>query len=510
LARALTPARAGLAVGLIAFAGGALTLNHDLVGVFYDDGLYAGLAFALGHGLGYVHPHLPGTPAAIHYPPLYPLVLAPLFGSLAIETAAFAAKLLNLVLAALGAGLVAWYATRVNLLGDRAPSWLAAALVAASALAMPVLAVQAVLFAEPLFGVWLAATMILAGAPPPRWSSTTAAALAGLAAALALLTRSLGVTAAVGVALYLAVVRRAAWVDVLAAVAGVAVAAAGWGAWVMRHAGSIDPALAMNYGSYFATVRQAGLGVFRASARDLPRPLADLVLGGLPTPLYYLLGAVALAIGLYGLARILPRSPIGFTLLCYFAILALWPFPPDRFLWAVLPWLVLVWAAGALSLLERPALRIPVLVLVVTMVAGYGWREVRGFAGRWWGLSASNISDNFRELLPWVSTLPPGSVLATDDEALVWLYTHKAAVPLYLYGYRGSTEVRPTPAEHRAYLERQGVTHILLAGFGGGSAAELDALLGAYPGWLKIIHRWPGGRTVFQVADSIHAGRLKS
>jgi hypothetical protein len=146
---------------------------------------------------------------------------------------------------------------------------------------------------------------------------------------------------------------------------------------------------------------------------------------------------------------------------------------------------------------------------------------VRGFKGRWWGLTASQISNNFRELLPWVVTLPPGSVLATDDEALVWLYTRKPAVPFYLYGYHGSTEIQPTPAEHRAYLEHQGVTHILFAGFGGGSAAELDALLGAYPGWLKIIHRWPGGRAVFQVGrqpgDSVvavarvaHTRRLKS
>jgi hypothetical protein len=499
LAQALTPARAGTGVGLVVLAAGAFTLNHDLVGVFYDDGLYAGLAVALGHGLGYVHPHLPGTPAAIHYPPLYPLLLAPLFGSLSVEVAAFVAKIVNLLLGALGAGLVAWYATRVNLLGDRAPRWLAAALVAASALSMPVLAIQSVLFAEPLFGVWLAAAVILAGAPPPRWSSTTAAALAGIAAALALLTRSLGIAAGAGIALYLVVARRAAWVDVLAALAGVVVASAAWGAWVVRHSGALDPALAMNYGSYFETVQQAGLGVFRASTRDLPRPLADLVFGGLPTPLYYLMGAVALAVGLYGLVRILPRSPIGYTLICYFAILAIWPFPPDRFLWAVLPWLVLVWTAGALALLDRPALRLPVLVVAITMLAGYGWREARGFVGGWWGLTASQISANFRELLPWVRTLPPGSVLATDDEALVWLYTRTPAVPFYIYGYRGSIETTPTPAEHRAYLERQGVTHVLLAGFGGGTPKELDTLLGAYPGWLTIVHRWPGGRTVFAV-----------
>src|SRR5437763_16826735 len=83
---------AGLAAGLVALAGGALTLNHWLVGVFYDDGLYVGIAYALSHGLGYVHPNLPGHPAAIHFPPLYPLVLTPFFGPLPLPPAGFAAR----------------------------------------------------------------------------------------------------------------------------------------------------------------------------------------------------------------------------------------------------------------------------------------------------------------------------------------------------------------------------------------------------------------------------------
>src|SRR2546425_2781350 len=37
----------------------------------------------------------------------------------------------------------------------------------------------------------------------------------------------------------------------------------------------------------------------------------------------------------------------------------------------------------------------------------------------------------------------------------------------------------PTAAEQRAYLERQGVTHIVIAGYVSESAPELDALLGA-------------------------------
>src|SRR5439155_1025793 len=164
---------------------GAVTLNRDLVGVFYDDGLYAGVALALARGLGYVHPHLPGMPAVVHYPPLYPLVLAPLFGMFSVSTAGLLAKVLNLALNAVTTGLVTWHATRTDLLGPEAPPWLAAALVTAAGLAIPMLAMQAVLFSEPLFGFLVAVAVILADAPPARLSSVAAAGLAGLAAALA-------------------------------------------------------------------------------------------------------------------------------------------------------------------------------------------------------------------------------------------------------------------------------------------------------------------------------------
>ena len=497
----LTPGRSGLAVALLTAGFGAPALNHNLVGVFYDDGLYAGIALALARGLGYVHPHLPGTPAVVHYPPLYPLMLAPLFGGFPVPVAAYLGKLLNLILAALAAGLVAWHASRWRLLGDDAPPWLGPAVVAAAAIAIPVLATQAVLFSEPLFGVLLAAAVILADAPPAWASPAGAAALAGLAAALALLTRSIGVAAGAGTVLFLLHRRRAPVRVALGALAPVALAGGWWGQWVLRHRGGLDPALAMNYGSYFETVRQAGLGVFWPATGNLLRPLGDLTLAWLPSPpLYHLFAAAALAVGAYGLYGLVQRSAIAWTLVGYFVILAVWPFPSDRFLWAVLPWLALVWMSGARAAWRHQRLRLPVVLLAGIMGLGYGLIEVRGLAGRWWGTQAQRISTNFGELLPRLDALPRDAVLATDDEALVWLYTQRTAIPFYVYGYLGRAEARPTPAEHRSYLKRQGVTHILLSGFGSGSDAELRALLGAYPGWLTPIYRWNGGRVLFRVS----------
>lgn len=484
--------KGGLAAAGVALAVGALALNHALVGVFYDDGLYAGLATALAHGLGYVHPHLPGTPAAVHYPPLYPAFLTPLFGLFSVSTAALIAKILNLLLAALATGLVAWHAARTELLDPRSPRWLAPALVGAAAIAIPVLATQSVLFAEPLFAVLLAAAVILADRGASPW-------LVGTAAALALLTRSIGVAAGAGIVCFM-LERRTPWRVALKTVTPLAVAAALWGLWVVTHEHGIDGALGLNYGSYGEILRQTGLSTLGVSAPDLPRPLEVITLGWIPVRwIFHLAAAATLGIGLYGLALVARRSAVGFTLVFYLAILAIWPYPPDRFLWAVLPWLALAWAVGAIALWRIHWLRVPVGILATAVACGYGYYEVRGLSGRWWGTQAENISANFNELLPVVADLPAGSIVATDDEALVWLYTQRTSVPFYLERYQGRATLRPSAAEHRAYLERMGVTHVLLASATSPSAGELRGLIEAYPGWLTGVYRWSGGRWLFAV-----------
>jgi hypothetical protein len=479
-------------VALLALLGGALTLNRSVVGVFYDDGLYAGLALALARGQGYVHPHLPGMPPCVHYPPLYPLVLTPVFAVLPLAAAAMVAKGLNVVLAALGAGLIARHATRAGLVENGAPWWLGAAAVAASALAVPYLATQAVLFAEPLFALLLALAIAWADRGRP-WR-------AGVAASLALLTRSIAVAAGAGIVLYLLVVRRDGWRAAGRAAAPVAAAAAAWGFWVLLHRDAIDPALALNYGSYDGPLAQAGLAGLGRGAAELTRPLGAVTLGWLPMPaLRYIVGAAALGVLLYGLAILVRRSSAGATLAFYCAILAVWPYPPDRFLWVVLPWLAVAWTAGAAALWARSALRVPLAVVALVVAIGYGIYQGRGFAGRWWAGAARAVSANFQELLPAIRTLPEDAILAVDNEALVWLYTRRPAVPLYLYSYRGAELVEPASREHRAYLERQGVTHVVLASSSSPSARELRSLIGAFPEWLTPIHGWPGGRWIYAV-----------
>jgi len=495
--------RAAVVVFAVTLACGALALNRQLVGVFYDDGLYADVAYALTHGLGYVHPHLPGHPAVVHYPPLYPLVLSPFIGMLPLEAAGLAAKVLNIILAAAAAGLVAWHAASVQLLGPEAPPWLAPLLVTGAVVALPMLTILSVLFSEPLFGVLFALAVLLADQPPAGWSPDRAALLAGGAAALALLTRTIGVAAGLGIVAYLLVVRRAPWRRAALAGAPVLASALGWLLWVARHHRGIDPGMATNYGSYFEVVQSAGLGVVWPSLRDLPRPLADLTLRWLPgSALQGLFGAAELVILGYGLVLLSRRSSIGFTLLCYIAILAAWTFPADRFIWVVLPWLALAWGAGLVRLWHAGrlrVLRVPVALAAAAVAIGYAQVEGIGLATRSWSAAPARVATIAEEVLPWVATLPPDAVIAADLEPLIGLNTGRTSVPFYIYAYRGSQVISPGPAEQRAYLERQGVTHIVTSGYVSRSAPQLDALLGAYPGWLTVVKGWRDGRAAFRI-----------
>lgn len=488
-----------------AAACGALALNRLLVGVFYDDGLYAGLAAALASG-GYHHPHLPGTPAAIHYPPVYPLVLAPFYAVLSRDAAGLAGKILNVILGALAAGLIAMHATRMRLVGERAPWWIPTAVVALAAAAVPVLTTQSVLFAEPLFAVLLALTVMCADRAAEAGGQgvrTRWAVAAGAFAALTLLTRTIGIAAGVGALTYIGV---KTWQDrpthnALLPRAGLPIAAAAvaWLAWTIIQRGGIDPALAINYGSYGEVLRQTGLGALGSSLADLPRPLYAITLAWLPRGLALAMAVAAAATSLYGLWLLCRRSSIGFTLIGYLAILAIWPFPPDRFLWAILPWLGLAFAAGIGRMFQHARLRVPGGVLAGLALVGFGIYQVYELPRRAWAAQASAIDANFRELLPRLRELPDSAVLAIDNESLVWLYSGRRAVPLFIYGYSGASLTYPNPAEHRAYLERQGVTHIVLASSSSPAAKQLRALILLYPDWLKASYGWPGGRWVFEV-----------
>ena len=156
--RAFFELRAAWIAAAVALTGGLLTMTAHPVGVFYDDAIYLLTAKALAEGQGYVYAFLPGSPPAIHYPPLWPGILAVAW-KLAPE---FPANIpwLNLInpflVAAAAAGTVVFGRRALGL-----PTWLAFFVAVLSTVAVPVLVLTNVLLSEPLFLALLFPTLFV-------------------------------------------------------------------------------------------------------------------------------------------------------------------------------------------------------------------------------------------------------------------------------------------------------------------------------------------------------------
>ena len=494
--------------GLVAAAVAAALMPRALVGVFYDDGIYVALARSLAEGHGYHLLYLPGAPAAVHYPPLYPAFLALLWrvwpsfpDNVVLFRAANA-----LLLGAFTGGCAAYLARRRAL-----PAPAAALLMVVGATAVPLLSVVTVLFAEPLFlvlalGAWWLAD---AAAGPGGRRSLALAIGAGAVAGLAGLTRSIGVAVAGGVVLSLFLARRRR--EALASAAAALLFLVPWQVWSAVHRSGVPVVLAANYGRYGDLLRQAGWRwVTPDLLWDVLRPLGYLAFAAVRPVWHPLLGVPALAVLITGGVALARRAPaLGWSLALYMVVVLLWPYAPDRFLWAVLPLLVVALAMGGVAVWRaggersdawRWALRALAVAGIVPALVGFGRYQVTGFVRRWPTVTQRGISGTFERILPWVrSATPENAVLAGEDEALLWLYTGRRAVPSYLWRLEGRHETGFGPDSLRAFLDRSDVSYVIVTGPRSDAAPVIDALRQLFPGYLTTVMMWPGPMAAFEV-----------
>jgi hypothetical protein len=496
-----------LAAALVVGGTIAAVMPGALVGVFYDDGIYLALAKSLAEGHGYHLLYLPGAPGGMHYPFGYPAFLAALWKlwpHFPANVVLFRAA--NVVLMAIFAALT------VGHLGDRVMGrkWAGALVVALAATALPLVTVATVLFAEPLFlalaagACWVAEAASRADGRRGALIAVLAGALAGTAA----LTRSIGISLVLGIVVTLFLARRPRAALIAGAVAAAILAP--WSAWVAVHHHELDSAIASGYGTYGDLLKQSGWGwLSLRSFADIGGPLGAIALPPLPG-LRALLAIPACALLLAGIVRLVRAIPsLGWTLVFYLGIVMVWPYGPDRFLWAVLPWLAIAFVFGAEAAWQRSAeasdsagkvIRIAVAAGVLGVVVGFGFFQVRGFVNGWATSTQRGISETMSTILPWVrEKTEPDAVIAGEDEALLWLYTGRRAVPNYLWRVRGRSAEGLGPDSLRAWLDRTRASYLVLTGARSDPAAAVDALMGARPGYLEMYQVWPGPMFAFRI-----------
>ncbi len=487
-------------VAIVALIVGIVTMNALPVGGFYDDGLYAILAKALATGHGYRFLNLPGTPAAVHYPPGYPLLLA-LFWKIAPGFPANLVwfKLVNVVLLAVIAWAICRYAVHVLMLSP----WVAVLATLLGTVTIPILVLDNMLLSEP-FWLALAIPALILGEEMARHEPTRREALwLGFLCGAMVLVRSLGVTLIAAIAVvWLA---RRAWRATAWYLGATLLVWSPWLLWSSLHAHDVPPLLQGSYGGYagwfMGGLHAGGLPFVIATVRTNAIRIAEGVASSfqaLGSSAGLFVGVFLLAVMLgYGAWRVRRRAPITLLFLAlYFAIVLVWPDQPLRFAWGVWPVLmaVLVAPLEALQHPETPrALRVGIGVAAAVLLIGALRYNGRGYAGEWWQTIPNGMTSRAQRAIEWTRIhTSRGTVVATESEPMVYLYADRQAVPVETFTalqYLRNRTSQQNAEDLRRIVQEANARYVLVR-----SPGELDAA--------RTLAAMPGASPSLTLADS--------
>jgi hypothetical protein len=496
-----------LSVGAVALIAGIAIVDSLPVGVFHDDAMYVILARSLASGQGYRYLNLPGAPVATQHPPGYPALLAVVSWFVpAFPANLIAFKALNAVIGAASAVLIALFA-RARALD---PRW-AIALGVASAVSVPTLLLSSMVLSESLFLLVIIALLTAIERMVDRENGWWVPLAIGVGIGCCALVRLNGIALLPATIVVLGFKRR--WRE-----AGVVlIAAAGtmlpWEMLVATHTGLLPAPLRGDYESasswWLRGLHAGGPGALLAIIRKIV-PESVGMFAVLFSPMR---GSVAHAITLAALGALVivsvltsrRRMPVTLIFLCgYLAIVAIWPYAPSRFLWAIWPLFLLLFAGGAnwawrgvaKSGTGGLAARCALLAAFGWVVVGYGAYELRGVRGKWWSSVSRANASRIAAAVTWVhDNTATGELIASEDEGAVFLYTGRHAVPLR--SLAPDAYLREVPAVEAA---RDGLEPILAAYpvnvvvAGSRETAETaDVLVTSMPALLRPAVSFPGG-----------------
>ncbi len=504
--------RVTLAVALLLIVA-ALVLRGRVAiagaGVYYDDGVYVALGHSLATGGGYVYENLPGSLPGIKYPPLYPGLLALAWKIFPEYPANLnALKAINALLTGLAGALAFLLFTRRTDGPARLVTFAAVVLLGYGSWQM--MAISTALLSEPLFLVFAAAALLLAArVPVDRPPGFRLAMLIGLLAAATFLTRGIGLTLVAAILLGEILrarmtggrVGRTRWV--LAAVALTPIVA--WMAWSRSRAGEIPQVLLGPYGSYgdwFAgdamlTPRRI---VEIASAHWTPL-LANLQYMWLPNAgaaaAVVVLTAVA-GLFLVGSLHIGRKNPAlaAFSPL-YLLVVMVWPYEPDRFLYAILPLVTLIAVEGAFVAAERvkqdlprwgPALLFGAFGLLLLNAAAY---QTRAQARISWARVQTVQAVVYAPLNDWIrANVPEDAVIASELDPYVFWETGRTAVPAMQFRASdyGRYDGSPTTLarDFDELVTATGITWAVVVRDEGKTGKTIEAFTEQYPDRIRI------------------------
>lgn len=504
-------------VGVVIAGVGVWAQNAALVGINYDDGIYALLAKALADGEGYRVTFLPVELPGIMYPPVYPLSLAPFWYLAGSQEAALAGmKVANGLYLGIAAGLFTFLLVDLRVL--RIPFAVAVALL--SFVSGTMMLVTAGVLSEPLYMALLfAALWVTDGAgDEPRLSRL---ATAGMLCGLVVLTRTVGV--AVVAAMAIGLWRRHGWKAAGKALAVTVLFLMPWLAFSFANSGQVPTALVPRYGSYLQ-LYLSNIGGSPGFAFDIFSTNVGAILQTLGAKLIpqfgpfmeSVTGAVLIAMAMLGSVRIARKTPTtAIYPWVYLALISVWSFPPFRFLFILFPLLL------ALAVVSTPVVagrfgtalarmsggriqaswpKFAVIALGLFMLAVLGYRESRAVVRRVWDGSELDKSASGAEVIDWVAkNTGPDAVIAYEFDPLIALHTGRKVVPNNYDPVHVWYRTAPPPVEPLARMfSEMGVGYVAVRLNVPLAAAPIDALVERYPDVLNLTFVTKRGAAIFE------------
>lgn len=499
-------------IGIVVAGVGVWAQNESLVGINYDDGIYALLAKALAQGEGYRVTFLPLDLPGVKYPPLYPLSLVPFWLFSGSQEAALSAmKLANGIYIGAAAGLFAFLLMDVGILGTA----LAAVVTLLGFVAGSMMLVSSGLLSEPLYLALLFLALWLndrATEKPTYGRLIVIGALTGLV----LLTRTVGV-ALLG-AVLIASWQRSGRRPATAVAAVTLVVAAPWIVYALLRSGRVPELLVPGYGSYgrlylalIAEAPSAALDVAITNVGAILQTLGGKLLPEAGATLESLVGAAFIVLAAFGSRQIYRKAPATAAYpWLYLVLVALWVFPPFRFVFILFPLLLACAVVGFLSLAQRAEekakarlgerLRTAILVAGAAALVHQAYLEVGAVRNRVWDGGQLVKSAVAQELIDWViANTERDAVVAFEFDPLVALHTGRRAVPNnYVPVHSWYSRGNP-PADSLARLfAGLGVDYVAVRRHIPAATEPIDRLLGQYPGSLELAYVTPGGVLIFE------------
>ena len=482
---------------------------------YYDEGVYVATAKALAAGSGYRNPSLPDAPPQAKYPPLFPLALSFVW-RLAPRFPANLIAMKALVFLT-GMGLLALTFQRVQV--RRGPLE-AVAVVAVLAVSPMVLLFASLVTSDIPFAFLslLALDAYERGLSRPR-----AFAMALVAAALAVLTRTVGAIlfAAMGVHLLL---RRDVGRAVLCAAVGalVIVPWLAWTHWATASYAAYPSSVRGNYVGYGAAISPATLldhapAILGVNLAYLMYMWNGIVLPWAPIKLGSVLNLAVLLLFLLANRR-RPPGVVGIYCVAYLLCILIVPYPDTgRYALALSPFLVGLFVAGARGAIEKglPARvsRIAGVALTValtfTALAVNVRLDSRPVSGR-----DVALWTEYDRMIDWIREhLPAEAVVVGDFDPAYYLFTGRKAIRLSVndnFGiYYASEVVREFPHARDLvdHFQHMGACYVirdpiiggwedvffgnLIGALGASSPTPLRAVYRSRDGRF-IVYRWAG------------------